>query len=201
MFWKRNNYPRFLHHPSAGMPAAAQQVFGLEAEGSTAEETWIAAWPTFLSIVTATGDRQDYEWFEFESAAWDQESRLLSLTFVDSSQQNRELHLPERADEVLLTMIHERIERSIVCQKFRRSPIGSTCPQANSPQIRRNPLCSTHCRFSTAPIRCRCSAKNGVRASRYGWNEHLNCMQMRKMLPSKSDASYKSAKFLNRVCI
>ncbi|SPT75213.1 hypothetical protein [Arcanobacterium haemolyticum] len=125
MFWKRNNYPRFLHHPSAGMPTAAQQVFGPEAEGSTAEETWIAAWPTFLSIVTATGDRQDYEWFEFESAAWDQESRLLSLTFVDSSQQNRELHLPERADEVLLTMIHERIERSIVCRSSAVLPSGA----------------------------------------------------------------------------
>ncbi|USR80063.1 hypothetical protein [Arcanobacterium pinnipediorum] len=113
----KKNYPHFLKNSAGVMPATASKIAG-------DEEKWIAAWTTEMALVSSDGQRQIYEWYEFETASWDEDTRILSMTFVEPGTEPIAIKLGSDANDSMLTMIHERVERSIVCQGFADLPSG-----------------------------------------------------------------------------
>ncbi|QRV02801.1 hypothetical protein JTE88_03470 [Arcanobacterium phocisimile] len=113
----KKKYPEKLKNSLGKRPATATKIAGQT-------ERWIAAWATEMAIIENDGSRQTYEWYEFETASWDDEARLLTLTFVEPGVEALKITLDDDANDYLLTMIHERVERSIVCQGFADLPSG-----------------------------------------------------------------------------
>lgn len=81
---------------------------------------------TRVAIVHEAKIQHMFEWYEIETAAWDETKRIFTMTFVDSQQEPIEIQFALDANDSLLTMIHERVERSIVCQGFAELPSGGT---------------------------------------------------------------------------
>ncbi|SDU81545.1 hypothetical protein [Arcanobacterium phocae] len=118
MFRKSSRIPTFLKNKHNGYPTTASEIV-------EPQESWIAVWPSELAIVSNTGDWQVYEWFEIEAASWDSALRELTIAFVDPAIETLRVRFAADANEQLLTMVHERVERSIVCRNYVDLPSGS----------------------------------------------------------------------------
>lgn len=128
MFW-RKKLPQHLANEAGEMPAAATPVEP-ESDG-----TWIAGWDGHFAVVTAVGDRSVYSWADFEAGTWDDDTDTLNLVFVDPRNEPLSFQIPRDADETAITMIRERIERSIVYRQVEELPSGAIARG----QVRRNP--------------------------------------------------------------
>ncbi len=125
---KKNSFPDFVVDANGKRPTAASPI------APVADGRWLGGWPTELGIMSEDGSRETYEWAEFENGAWDDERNLLTLTFVDPQQPPLSIELPRDADEVIITMVRERVDRSIVYQQFADLPSGGIARG----QVRRN---------------------------------------------------------------
>lgn len=124
--FRRNKLPRFLANKQGRMPLAASPVVG---------GGWLAAWPTLLAVVPETGERAEHLWSDFEAGSWDDDADQLTLSFVDPRIEPIRLTLPRDADPLIITMIRERIDRSIVFTQVAELPSGLVARG----QVRRNP--------------------------------------------------------------
>lgn len=111
------------------MPAAATPVEP-EADG-----TWIAGWDAHFAVVPKEGERTVYTWSDFEAGAWDDDTDTLDLIFVDPRNEPLTFKIPRKADPAAITMIRERIDRSIVHRQVEELPSGAVARG----QVRRNP--------------------------------------------------------------
>ncbi|MDO5025604.1 MAG: hypothetical protein Q4E03_03685 [Trueperella sp.] len=126
MFFKRSRaLPAYLAW-NGKMPAAATVV-------ADTAETWIAGWATVFAVVAAE-KHTVYEWSEFETGEWDGDARTLKLTFIDPRLAPLFFQLPADYNERIVTLIRERIDRSIVYQELRELPSGAIARG----QVRRN---------------------------------------------------------------
>ncbi len=125
----RKKFPAHLVDDAGHMPAAATPVEP-ESEG-----VWIAGWDGYFAVVPAAGDRQVYSWSDFEAGSWDDDTDTLDLIFVDPRNEPMSFAIPRDADGTAITMIRERIERSIVYRQVEELPSGAIARG----QVRRNP--------------------------------------------------------------
>lgn len=125
-FNRRKSLPSYLAWDGK-MPAAATAV------ESAVGATWIAGWTTAFAVVTEV-EHSVYEWSEFETGEWDAAERTLKLTFIDPRLAPLFFQLPKDFDERVVTLIRERIDRSIVYQELRELPSGAIARG----QVRRN---------------------------------------------------------------
>lgn len=119
MFKWKKSFPSHLVNAAGKKPLAASPIEPAESG------EWIAGWATEFAIIRADGSRDVYEWSDFENGSWDDDANRLTLTFVDPRHEPMSLTLPRDADELIITMVHERVVRSIVYQAFRELPSGS----------------------------------------------------------------------------
>lgn len=119
MFGRKNKFPDHINFVTGKRPIAASPV------EPVSEGTWIAGWATQFAVVYADGKADLYEWSDFENGSWDDDSNRLTMTFVDPRNEPVAFTLPRDADELIITMVHERVVRSIVYQAFRELPSGS----------------------------------------------------------------------------
>lgn len=122
----RKKLPTHLSNENGKMPIAATPA---EPEG-----TWLAGWEGHFAVVPETGERQTYTWADFEAATWNDDTDTLTLTFVDPRHEPMSFTIPREADPTAITMIHERIERSIVHRQVGELPSGAIARG----QVRRN---------------------------------------------------------------
>lgn len=125
---KTRETPSYVVAVDGSRPSAATPIL------DRPTETWVASWPTQFGIISADGESNFYEWSEFATGAWDETSDTLSLTFVDPRTDSIQLHLTDDASSTLITMVRERIDRSIVYQQFETLPSGGIARG----QVRRN---------------------------------------------------------------
>lgn len=104
----RSQYPHYLRNEAGKRPTSAAEL---------ADGRWLATWPESLAIVSADGAREEYDWAEFEYGRWDEETSELSLALTRRGRgEPIVLVLADGSDPSVVTMVHERIERSIVHQ-------------------------------------------------------------------------------------
>lgn len=115
---KKTALPAVLRDDRGKMPVAASPILPLESG------LWIAGWPGYLAIVSENGSRETYEWSEFETGNWEDEKNRLTLNFVDPRLEPLVFELPREADPLIITMVRERVDRSIVYQAFADLPSG-----------------------------------------------------------------------------
>ena len=116
---KKFPFPSRLADSDGKSPTTAAQVMPESAD------LWVACWATKFAIAPAEGERVEYEWSDFEGATWDDDADLLAITFIDSRIPQLRFVLSPDADPLVLTMIRERVERSLVFQQFRELPSGA----------------------------------------------------------------------------
>ncbi|MFP7706898.1 hypothetical protein [Trueperella sp. LYQ141] len=132
------SYPEILTK-GRGKPAAAAKIMELDpvhryqgasvvtfdssddlvltAEKSEDFSGWIAGWDGIFVVLTQAENREnlrEYAWSDCESASWDEELRRLDISFVDPDMAPLCLRVHPDTDPRMVTMIYERIERSIV---------------------------------------------------------------------------------------
>ncbi|VEI12568.1 hypothetical protein [Trueperella bialowiezensis] len=127
--FKRKKLPAHLADEHGTMPAAATPV-----EPET-EGTWIAGWNAHFAVVPKEGERTVYTWSDFEAGTWDDDTDTLSLIFIDPRNAPLTFRIPRHADPTAITMIRERIDRSIVHRQVEELPSGAIARG----QVRRNP--------------------------------------------------------------
>lgn len=125
----RSKLPKHLKDSVGAMPAAATPVEP-ESDG-----TWIGGWEAYLGVVPLEGEREFYLWSDFETGSWNDDTNTLTLSFVDPRVDPLTFRIPRSADSVAITMIRERIERSIVYTQVADLPSGAVARG----QVRRNP--------------------------------------------------------------
>ncbi|MDP9800217.1 hypothetical protein J2S49_000293 [Arcanobacterium wilhelmae] len=112
----RSQYPHYLRNEAGKRPTSAAEL---------ADGRWLATWPESLAIVSADGAREEYDWAEFEYGRWDEETSELSLALTRRGRgEPIVLVLADGSDPSVVTMVHERIERSIVHQLVWDLPSG-----------------------------------------------------------------------------
>ncbi|MFY9262819.1 MAG: hypothetical protein GX483_06025 [Actinomycetaceae bacterium] len=125
---KKARIPDFLRDANGTLALAASPV------EPVSEGKWIGGWATELALADSAGYRQVHEWSDFENGSWDDDTNTLILTFVDPRLEPLVLSLPREADGLIITMIRERVDRSIVLQQFAEMPSGGIARG----QLRRN---------------------------------------------------------------
>ncbi|NLW13124.1 MAG: hypothetical protein GX037_01100 [Trueperella sp.] len=125
----RKKLPAHLADQAGRMPAAATPV------EPVSEGVWLAGWDGHFAVVPPAGDRQVYSWSDFEAGAWDDDTDSLELILVDPNNPPMSFKVPRDADGTAITMIRERIERSIVYRQVEELPSGAIARG----QVRRNP--------------------------------------------------------------
>ncbi len=131
---------RKQHLPEVILRYRKQKPLGYSALWESADagrETtvkWLAAWKEQLVFFGESELLFAVEWADFARAKWDEETRSLTLVFVDSAKPSLVFQLPLEYSASLLTVIRERITASIVCQVVRELPNGGKVYG----QVRRN---------------------------------------------------------------
>lgn len=115
---KKTALPAFLRDEKGRLPVAASPIEPLE------EGQWIAGWSGYLEVMSESGSREKYEWSEFETGNWEDEKNALTLNFIDPRLDPLVFILPREADPLIITMVRERIDRSVVYQAFADLPSG-----------------------------------------------------------------------------
>ncbi|MGC5627011.1 hypothetical protein ACPYO6_02020 [Georgenia sp. Z1344] len=97
----------------------------LLAASELADGSWALASPVALVIATAGEQRLRRPWHEILHARWDGESRLFSVTYVDTSEPVLELRTKDDDVQALADVVRERVTSSLVHTLRRELPNGS----------------------------------------------------------------------------
>ncbi|MFC5280523.1 hypothetical protein ACFPGO_01350 [Arcanobacterium canis] len=125
MMFRRENIPSFIEKVFPQRPTSAAPL---------ADGRWVAAWPTMMAIVSETS-QEVFEWSEFEYGRWNEEKLELILVLTERGQTAPlTLQLVDGSDHSVVTMVRERIDRSVIYQVVRELPSGSVARG----QVRRN---------------------------------------------------------------
>ncbi|MCI7551635.1 MAG: hypothetical protein PUK40_05395 [Actinomycetaceae bacterium] len=147
MFGK-SKLPHYVRDLSDKKPLAATRA------GYGSFTVWIAAWANELGIFPCadastgvqpagtpldvesgdSGEVKRFDWSEFSFGSWDLDDLKLMLNFVDPSREPLAFTLFSDFSEQLVTMVRERVDRSVVYQQFVELPSGTNARG----QVRRN---------------------------------------------------------------
>ncbi|MGO1583511.1 MAG: hypothetical protein ACTHXO_09835 [Actinomycetaceae bacterium] len=86
---------------------------------------WAVASPTALAVATADEQRLRTPWHEILHAQWDGETRVFSVTYVDTTETVLELRTKDDDVQALADVVRERITSSLVHTLRRELPNGS----------------------------------------------------------------------------
>lgn len=75
-------------------------------------------------LVVAGEECRAWEWVDIEKASWDDDTRVLTITFVNSAQAPLVMTVAEEGFEAAVSLVRERIEASIIYYEYRLLSTG-----------------------------------------------------------------------------
>ncbi|MGV9182303.1 hypothetical protein [Arcanobacterium canis] len=114
--FRRESFPSFVENVFPQRPTSAAPL---------ADGRWIAAWPTMMAIMSEAS-QEVFEWSDFEYGRWNEDTLELVLVLTERGQDAPlSFQFVDGSNHSVVTMVRERIDRSVIYQVVKDLPSGS----------------------------------------------------------------------------